>query len=169
MGPRSFTRFPVEEEAIGPSVLALVEEAAAKGPPRPAVLGLGPEHVEQYDLLPLLRAKADVHRFVAAVAGQEGLEAVGLVGTLGVRFGGRRNKPQAALVVFFEWSDGRWWSAVRPLHERKLRDDWPALIRTAEEGHPRPGGLGGWWSRARFEGLRLQAANVAQGGAQMVH
>ena len=169
VGPRDPARFPADDKAIGPCLYGLVEAALThKGLPRPAVLGLGTDHVEQYDLLPVVRCGADPHRFIAAVAGQDQLRLVALVGGVSMRARGR--PPQQALLAFLEWPDGRWWSGLRPLHEQGLREDWPMQVRCAEDGDPRPPGLGGWWSRARFEQLRLRPAEDGpQAGMGMVH
>jgi hypothetical protein len=62
--------------------------------------------------------------------------------------------------VFIEWPDGAWWLWARPLRDRVIRDDLPPEIRAAWDGWPRPSGLGGFWTRARVEGLRLQRETV---------
>ena len=158
VGPRDLSRHPRDPAALGFVLAEVVEAAAAKGPPRPAILGFSGTHVEQHDLPPLVAQKADIHRFIAAVAGQEGMEAVAVVGTLGVRKG--RGEAQPGLVVFIEWPDGAWWLWARPLRDRAIRDDLPPEIRAAWDGWPRPSGLGGFWTRARVEGLRLQRETV---------
>jgi hypothetical protein len=170
IGPRDPQRFPGEDDDLGRSLLALVEGAIEEQGklPRPSLLAFRPEQVEQYDLRPVVKSDADVHRFISAVAGQPGIEAVSLLGVLGVRFG-RAPMPTPAVVAFVEWPDCRWWSAVRPLEERALREDWPALLRSAVEGYPRPGGMGGWFSRARREQLQLRVGSSAQPGLGMVH
>lgn len=170
IGPRDLERFPLEDDALGASLMAMVEGVITdKGAlPRPAVLALRPEQIEQYDLKALLESEADIHRFVSAVAGQPGVDAVALLGVVGVRFGRARARTPAA-VVFLEWPDCRWWSAVRPLEDRALRDDWPAIQRSAVEGYPRPGGMGAWFSRARRERLQLRMGTRSQPGLGMVH
>lgn len=166
-GPRDLRRFPVEPTELGPKLFAIVEEAAQRGLPRPVILGFSAETVEQHELLPIARAGGDVHRFVAAVAGQEGVQAVALAGAVMVRFARDPAQTRAAVMVFVEWPDGRWWSALRILQDRRLVDEHPAIVRSAWAGHPRPGGLGGWWSRARVEGLRLQLAPVNDPAEQL--
>ena len=162
-------RFPREDDALGRAMLAVLEEHATNGRMvRPTGFGISADAVEYYDLLPVIRGQHDVHRFVSAIAGQPGMEVVALAGVLGVRIG-RAPKPAPGLVVMLEWTDGRWWNATRLLDDRKLRDDWPARVRVAEDGWPRPNGLGGWWSRSRVQNLRLRVSSPNQQGRGMVH
>ncbi|MED5373140.1 MAG: hypothetical protein VX899_19130 [Myxococcota bacterium] len=156
-GPRDFTRFPSEGEPLGQSLLSLVSDRVQDGKlPRPAALVLRPQEVLQIDLLPVQRSTADTHRFLAACTRLEpDVEAIALVGVLGLRLSPRAEKSVPALVVFVEWPDCRWWSAQRILREQQLVPELPARLRSAEEGWPRPGGLGGWWSRGRVEQLAL--------------
>ena len=170
IGPRDPERFPAGDDPLGRSLLSLVEGVIRdkQKMPRPAVLALRAEQVEQYDLKALLETKSDLHRFTSAVAGQPGVEAVALLGVVGVRYN-RAAKGVPSVLVFLEWPDCRWWSAVRPLEERALRDDWPAMIRSAEEGYPRPNGMGAWFSRARREQLQLRVGSRNQPGLGMVH
>jgi len=134
---------------------------------RPTGFGFSEEVVEHYDLLPVIRDGHDVHGFVSAIAGQPGMDLVGLAGVLGVRMG-RMPKPSPALVVFLEWGDGRWWNALRLLDGREMREDWPSRVRRAEDGWPRPNGLGGWWTRSRVQNLRLRV-HTPGGAEPMVH
>ncbi|MCB9743948.1 MAG: hypothetical protein H6741_35510 [Alphaproteobacteria bacterium] len=169
IGPRDPEALPEAPEALGGSLMSRVEAAVERGLPRPVALGISPTHVEQFDLVPLLKAQADLHRFVSAVAGQEGMEVVALLGTFGVRFG-RVREPRCSVICFLEWPDGAWWSALRPLDDKALREDWPAVVRSAWEGYARPGGLGGWWARSRREQLKLRLGPLpGQPGAGMVH
>ncbi len=170
IAPRDLDRFPLDDDALGSSLMGLVEGVITdRGAlPRPVVLALRPEQIEQYELKDLLGGGADVHRFISAVAGQPGVEAVALLGVVGVRFG-RGGVPTPAAVSFVEWPDCRWWSAVRPLEDRSLRSDWPAIQRAAVDGYPRPGGMGAWFSRARRERLQLRVASRSQPGLGMVH
>lgn len=154
VGARDFLALPPQRYALGPAVYARVEAAAAQGLPRPSALALSPLHIEQHELLPLVRGGADVRRFIAAVAGQEQIEVVGVVG--GVFARSRDHAPRPTLVTFLEWPDGYWWMAARPMDQRRLDPARPAEIRHAGERWPRPGGLGGWWSLTRVEGLVLR-------------
>lgn len=169
-GPRDLLRFPEGPDELGPVLLGLVEEKVAEGKtPAPAVLAFSSETLRQYDVVPVLRAKAELHRFVAAVSGTDELECVALLGVPRVRLGRAKEGTPAAL-AFVEWSDGRWWSGMRVLKNGELSEDLPAVVRTAEEGWPRPGGLGGWWARGRREGLRLSmAGRQQQAGQDLVH
>ena len=169
---RDEQNFPRVDEELMHALYAKVEGALGREDgllPRPAVVGLGEDQVFFYDVLPLFQGGRDVHRFTGAVAGQDGVEAVATMGV--VRFGPQGSQRLAAM-VFIEWPDGRWCSALRPLDEqRKLRDEWPVVTRTAVEGYPRPNGVGGWFSRARREGLKLRGAPKAapQPGSGLVH
>ena len=156
VAPRDKGLFPVEGEALGEALYRRLEKAIAEGRlPRPAVLAFMEDQITQYDVLPMVRAGADLHRFVSSVAGQEGVEAVASVAL--VRLGPRSTKrvQKLAGMCFVEWPDSRWWGALRLLDDKKIREDWPVSIRCAEDGDPRPGGVGAWFSRARRENLRL--------------
>lgn len=154
-GPRDLERFPREDDALGRSLLARVEGVLRdKGKlPRPSILGFRDDAIERYDIPPIVEQGGNVHAFTSAVAGQPGMEAVCIAGVVGVRRG--RGPSTPALVVFLEWEDNRWWSALRMLRDGKLDEDLGALIRLAEDGYPKPRGMGGWWARSRFQGLRL--------------
>ncbi len=167
--PRSEERYPQEDEALGRALLGRLEDLLEKGPPRPTVLALSQDQVWWYDLVPAIRFKADIHRLVAAIAGQEDIGCVGVVGVLNVRLAGGRPFPGAC--VFLEWPDGRWWSVLQPLQKQpggqlvKHAQAEP-IERAAVDGWPRPGGLGGWWTRARVERLQLR---VQRTGNEQVH
>lgn len=172
IGPRDKVRFPFEEDALGRALYTRLEQAINKGQlPRPAVLALMETQITQYDILPLVQSGADVHRFVSAIAGQVGIEAVVSVGL--VRVGPRRGRSRAsplAAMCFVEWPDSRWWGALRLLQNKQFREDWPVVYRCAVDGDPRPGGVGAWFSRARREKLRFNAQlDSPQGGLNLVH
>jgi hypothetical protein len=152
-------RFPTEsDEALGQALLARVEALVAESKlPRPALLLFGPEQVTQVDLLPVQQTGANMHRFIAACTRVDlEVDVVALVGVMGLRLSRDSKQSIPAAMVFLERPDCRWWSAQRVLKEKKLSDELPARLRSAEEGWPRPGGLGGWWSRGRYEGLQLK-------------
>lgn len=152
-------RFPTEsDEALGQSLLARVEALVGeKKLPRPALLLLGPEQVTQVDLLPVQRAGANMHRFIAACTRVDlEVDVVALVGVMGLRLSKKSKQAVPAAMVFLERPDCRWWSAQRVLKDKQLSEELPVRLRRAEEGWPRPGGLGGWWSRGRYEGLELK-------------
>lgn len=142
-------------------------EFLEKGLPRPALLALKSDQVIQYDLAGLVDpGQSLMGPMLAAVAGQEGVECVALVGTLRMR----RKKGQPGLpsiAVYIEWPDNRWvmrWLALGP--ERKVLGDGP-IYRSAVEGWPRPSGLGGWFAQSRRTGLRLKVTPA--GAAAQVH
>jgi hypothetical protein len=162
-------RYPLDDDALGRALLGRVEVVLAKGIPRPTVLAFTADQVWWYDLGPAVKMKADIHRLIAAIAGQDEIDCVAVVGVLKVRVSRGKHFPGA--VAFLEWPDGRWWSSMQPLRsvgQRKLEPVPQAEVieRNAVDGWPRPGGLGGWWSRARREGLKLR---VQRTGDQQVH
>jgi hypothetical protein len=162
-------RYPLEDEALGRALLARVERVLENGTPRPTILAFSADQVWWYDLVPAIQMKADIQRLIAAVAGQDGIDCVGVVGVLNVRVARGRAFPGA--VAFLEWPDGRWWSFMLPLVRNSAGQlsKVPAaelIERSAVEGWPRPGGLGGWWSRSRVEGLKLR---VHRSGNEQVH
>ncbi len=169
-GPRDLLRFPEGPDELGHVLLGLVEAKITEGrTPAPAVLAFSADSLRQYDVVPVLKAKAELHRFVSAVSGSDELACVALLGVPSVRMGRAREGTPAAL-AFVEWADGSWWSGMRILKGGKLSDDLPALVRSADEGWPRPGGLGGWWARGRREGLRLSMMDrQQQAGQDLVH
>ena len=163
---RSAERYPAGDEPLGRALLARVETILEQGSPRPTVLALSDDQVWWYDLVPAIEAKADVHRLVAAIAGQDEIGCVGVVGVLNVKVGRSGGFPGA--VVFLEWPDGRWWSVMLPLKRgpdgrvtRAARAE--PIERSAVDGWPRPGGLGGWWSRSRVEQLKLRVQRTGDG------
>ncbi len=166
---RDEARYPRDDQALGRALLARVEDVLARGIPRPTVLAFTDDQVWWYDLGPAVKMKADIHRLIAAIAGQDGIDCVAVVGVLNVRVSKRHHFPGA--VAFLEWPDGRWWSSMhplRPLPDKKLEPVPQAEVieRSAVDGWPRPGGLGGWWTRARVEGLKLR---VQRTGDRQVH
>ena len=172
VGVRDKARFPNEDSALGMALYGRLEEAISrKQLPRPAVLAFQDAQVTQYDILPLLQGGADVHRFVSAVSAQQGIEAVASVGL--VRMGGRGRRDVVrplATMCFVEWPDSSWWGALRLLEERQFREDWPAIFKCAADGDPRPGGVGGWFSRGRRQNLKLNATmEGSQSGLSRVH
>ena len=171
IGPRDKQRFPLEDDALGMALYTRLEQMIGeKGLPRPAVLALQERQVLQYDILPLLKNGADVHRFVSAVAGQGEIEAVASVGLVKLGNPRRSKNGRLAAMCFVEWPDTRWWGALRLLEGKAFREDWPVVFRCAVDGDPRPAGVGAWFSRARRENLRLNAQiDGPQGGLNRVH
>jgi hypothetical protein len=150
------------EDALGRALLARLDRALTRGPAPPALLVVRPDAIWFVDLRSVLAARLDPHRFMASFAGMPGTEVVGAIG--GMRRSDRgadateaAGAPVPVAGVFLEWADGRWWSAWRDLGEdgRALATDTDQVQR-ARDGLSRPGGLGGWFARARFEGLCAQ-------------
>jgi hypothetical protein len=147
--------FPREDEALGRALLARLVSRLERGPVAPAVVILREERVQVVDLRPMLQPGRDVHRLISALAGGQGVEALAVVGILTRK---RKGGPAARYGgVFVEWGDGRWWAGFRPLdeHARLMPTDMDDVQR-AVDGLPRPGGLGGWFSRARFQDLHAE-------------
>lgn len=148
-----------DDEGFGRGLLERVLKASPQGPMPPAVLLLG-EDVRIVYVAPLLAAAKDRHRVLASLAGQPGVEAIAVLGRFTQRQKGMEPRPIAG--VFVEWQDGRWWASWRPVEPsgRLIPTDEDEVLR-AVDGRPRPGGLGGWFSRARFEGLRAELTPIS--------
>lgn len=127
----------------------------ARGPLPPAVFLFRPNDVQIVYAAPLLGAARDPHRVLASLAGQRGVEAMAVLG----RFTQRQRGAESRLLAgaFVEWSDGRWWASWRPIDNagRLIPTDEDEVLR-AVDGQARPGGLGGWFTRARFEGIQAE-------------
>jgi hypothetical protein len=163
-GVRDMDRFPVSDDALVEQLTARVFEALERGRPRPALLALFADRVMQYDLPSLIAPEGSLTSpMIAAVAGQPGIECLALVGTLRMR---RKKKVEGmqALAVFIEWPDSRWAMSWRAFDGERtpLMDE--ASLRCAVDGWPRPAGLGGWFSRARRQGLRLRLTGSSGDG-----
>lgn len=168
--PRDPERFPDGDDALGESVFGMLCTALEKGLPRPAMLVVHPDKVEQFDMVPLLEAYPDDReRMMAAIAGQPEVACAVVAGVLRVRVG-LLPEPGRAVAVFIEWPDNRWWTCWQLLDSSgALRADEP-LVRKAVDGWPRPGGVGGWFSTARRHGLRLRVDRPGeQEGLGLVH
>ncbi len=177
-GPR-VPRFPTEDdEALGTTLFGMLIEKLAVGVPRPASFVFWQDRVQIIDLPPLL-AVVDPHRAISSLTAQGGVEAMAVLGVLtrqqrpprGVSpmsrgpWGPPPSPPQRFAVGFVEWNDGRWWLATRALgSEGALIDDVGEDIVRAVDGASRPGGLGGWFARARFEGLQIRIEPHGEGG-----
>jgi hypothetical protein len=149
----------VGDDALGRDLLGRVLKLVPNGPLPPAVMLLGAQDVRFLYVGPLFAAVKDHHRVVSSLAGLDGVEAVAVLGRFVQRQKGLEPRPLAG--VFLEWPDGRWWASWRPLDERGrlLPTDEEEVLR-AVDGRSRPGGLGGWFSRARFQGLRADLAPI---------
>ncbi len=170
-GPRDRAVLPDGDDALGEALFARVRATAeASGPPRPALLAITDDTVEQFDL-PTLAAIEEPHRtrIIAAAAGRPELTCGAMAGTFRVH---RGQDPQLrALVVFIEWPDNRWWTAWHPLDAQGRPVDGESMIRRAVDGAPLPRGVGGWFARVRREGLRLNRSEpeMVQPGLHLVH
>ncbi len=156
--PRDLERFPREDGALGEAIFRLLRSALDKGLPRPAMFVFFADQVDRFELAPVMhQSRAARDRMLGAIAGQREVECVALLGILQIK------RPREGIhvrgaVVFVEWPDNRWWTAWLPLDGagKPARDE--AEVRSAVEGFPRPGGVGGWFSLARRTGLRLHMA-----------
>ena len=147
--------YPEGDDALGEHLWSMIVDKLTQGVPRPALFTFFAESVQIVDALPLVGSAGDAHRAISAFASQPGAEAVASLGVMVRRQG--NNVIGQFVVAFVEWSDGRWWSCVRPLDARgaPLRgteDD----VQRAWEGASKPGGLGAWFRRARYEGITLK-------------
>ena len=166
--------YPTADDALGERLLSLLIErlrplgGAPRRPPRPALFLFSSDVVRIVDLLPLLRAGGDIHRAIAAFAGLDGVEALGLVGVLDRRSRRRAlassGPVERVAACFIEWSDGRWWLGSSGLDAQLS----PGEIRVdrAVDRAARPGGLGNWFSRARFQRLAVRFEPVVE---EVVH
>lgn len=153
-GPRA-PRFPEEDEALGTALWSVLGGAVAKGQAPPAAFLFSSERVYVVGLVPIIQDPRHTHRVIAALAGMEGIEVVGLVGLLFRRRPGLPTWRYA--VAFLEWPDGRWWLAQRRVDDTgRFAGDADIEVLRAVDDVPRPSGVGGWFSRARFEGLRAR-------------
>ncbi len=159
--PRSADPPAADDDAFGCALLDQVLGVLARTPTPPAaVLLLRPDTVNIVYVGPLFAATQDPHRVIASLAGQPEVEAVALLGRFTHRL--PTGPPRLLAGVFVEWPDGRWWASWRPISEagRLIPTDEDEVLR-AVDGTPRPHGLGGWFSRARFQGLRAELRPVA--------
>jgi hypothetical protein len=159
--------YPDEEDALGQRLMSLLQERlrpieGARRLPRPSLVLVFPDVVRVVDVLPLLRMGRQAHRAIAAFASLEGLEAMALVGVLDRR---RHGGPVERVAgTFLEWPDGRWWFSVQNLDATGNLADKPEVLHVMR--HPKPRGLGSWFSRARFEELKVQLESLED---EMVH
>ncbi len=162
---RTFPRvpiFPLEDDALGERLWSDLIERLARSPVRPAAIMLRGEVAHVVDLAPLTEEPRLAHQRVAGLCAVEGVEALALVGPLF-----RRRRGGAAerfAVVFVEWTDGRWWFGQRRLTDAgSIFPGSEDEIQRAVDGAPRPGGLGGWFSRARFENMKTSFESADEG------
>ncbi len=147
------------DDALGLCVWRVLAEALTRGDPPPVALLLTGDLAHLVDVVPLLRAgEALDGRGVAGFASLPGVLVVAVVGLLTRRHRGAPNGRFA--VAFLEWPDGRWWLARAALVEDGERLALDPLadvtVERAVDGLGKPGGIGGWFRRARVEGLRAE-------------
>lgn len=160
-GVRDIERFPREDSALGEAVFGLVKQSLSRGTPRPALFVFFENQVDRFDLAPLMRQpRVSRDRMIAAMAGQTGVECVALLGVLRLRRSASGEHGRAA-VTFIEWPDNRWWTSWMPIDSSGVPSQPELEARTAVEGFPRPGGVGGWFSLARRSGIQLHLAGQA--------
>jgi len=155
VGPRDLEKFPREDLALGQALFGMVRDSLKKGLPRPVMLVFRDDQVDRFELAEAMKQpKVKRDRLFGAMASMKGVECMALLGVLRLRVAGPAPAPHSA-VAYVEWPDNRWWTAWVPLG----RDGKPVKadpeVRTAEEGSPRPAGVGGWFSMARRAGLQL--------------
>ncbi len=166
-GPRDPARLPLDgDEALGQAMWSTLAAAVGVGRPRPSLLVLWTDKIEQIDLH-AIEAHPRPVQLMAALAGRPDAACAAVAGVMALRRG--RAPPVPAAALFIEWPDNRWWSAFCPL----VGEGPPGapLVRRAVDGAPRPGGVGGWFARVRREGLhlQLQPAELPQPGLALVH
>lgn len=147
--------FPTQDDALGEALLARVVAAVGKGFP-PAVVVVRSDVLWTLDLRPFLKAGLPIDVVIASLAGMPDVEAVAFLGGVTRRVGGPGTvEPEHLAGVFVEWPAGRWWACFQPVtaDARWVATDSRDILR-AGDGLARPRGLGGWFSRARFEGLQ---------------
>lgn len=163
VGPRSAERFPTDDDALGAQLTALLSGVLARGLPRPVLLTVRADQVDWYDIAVLLNARpSHRQRMMAAIAGQDGVEAVAMLGTFKLRQR-RQQAATSALVCFIEWPDNRWWTSWRVLREDRSPISVAPIVRRAVDGSPRPGGVGGWFALARRLNLKLHLRKTVTG------
>ena len=161
-------RFPKDDDLLGENLFELLKDALSGGRvPRPAMLVLRDRQVDQFDLLPILRSGGwSAQRLLGGLVGRDNVDCAALVGALVVRPGRRQEGAHQAAVCFVEWPDNRWWTAWQPLDGKNRLVGPEPLVRRAVDGWPKPTGVGGWFSSARRDRVRLELKPV---GESLVH
>ena len=154
--PRDPILYPADDEALGFALFAQVSVALKRGMPAPAAFIFFPDRIDRFSLGSL--AGLPVHarnRMVSAMAGQDEVECMAMLGAFRFRGRGPLNGQWVAS-VFVEWPDNRWWTAWQPVGPTRELVGLDPQVRTALDGSPRPGGVGGWFAQARRQGLKLR-------------
>lgn len=161
-GFRDPYRLPNDDDALGRALFAdLLASQVEQGRP-PAMFTLFEREYAWFDLSSVIRTpQPHRDRMIAALAGQPEARSAAMLGMINLRFG-REHPGTPCAVVYLEWPDNRWWTAWQPVDaDRRPIGDGPT-VRRAIDGHPRPGGVGGWFSACRRLGLKLTLTPVPQ-------
>ena len=156
VGPRDLEKFPKDDDALGMNLFRTVEKALSRGRPAPAAFVLFDGQIDRFSL----RSFGDIsfrsqQQVLGAMAGQDSVECIALLGAFRFRGRGPLNGAWVAS-VFIEWPDNRWWTAWQPLGPNKTLIGESPQVRSALDGSPRPGGVGGWFALGRRKGLKLR-------------
>jgi hypothetical protein len=150
-----------DDDAFGRGLVARVLKVVGRGPLPPAVFLFRADDVQIIYVAPLLAGVKDPHRVLASLAGQPGVESMAILGRFTQRQKGA--EPRRLAGTFVEWADGRWWASWRPVDNagRLIPTDEDEVLRAVDH-RSRPGGLGGWFTRARFEGIRAELTPMSE-------
>lgn len=155
--------FPDDDEVIGAELWRELTSRLQKGAPRPTLFVFSGEQVQIVDLAPFLTGQTDLHRAISSFAALPDTVALAASGVMTRRNRGRDIGKFA--VGFVEWSDGRWWSCTRSTESQGIPvGDAEDEINRAVDGAAKPAGLGGWFSRARFENLTISLKRHDEAG-----
>jgi hypothetical protein len=161
VGPRDQTLYPAEDGALGLSLFGMVESALTRGRPAPAVFLISADTIDRFRLTEIkTQSPNGRQRMLAAMASLDGIECMAMLGAFRFRGKGPLHGAWVAS-AFIEWPDNRWWSVWQPIGPRGSLVGNAPQFRTALEGSPRPGGMGGWFSLARRAGLKLRIQRQA--------
>ena len=145
---RDGEEYPPDDESLGRSLFQNIHRQSFLGPLKPQLLVFFPEIVEHIALQPT--ANLSFRQKQAVIAGLVGRQQVELVALIC----GFAHKGEAkGVLCFLEWPDNRWWHGWQVMEEPgKLLSHLPIVSR-AIDGKPKPGWLGGWFSRSRRHNL----------------
>ena len=154
--PRDLLVYPADDEALGFALFAQVSVALKRGTPAPAAFIFFPDRIDRFSLNSLAGLPhRSRDRLISAMAGQEQVECMAMLGAFRFRGRGPLNGQWVAS-AFVEWPDNRWWTAWQPIGPTRELVGLDPQVRTAVDGSPRPNGVGGWFARARRHGLKLR-------------
>ena len=148
--------FPQDDESLGFALFAQVTIALKRGMPAPASFVFFSDRIDRFSLASMRGMNARARqRMISAMAGQDGVECVAVLGAFRFRGRGPLNGQWVAN-TFIEWPDNRWWTAWQPIGPSRELIGLDPQVRTAADGSPRPSGVGGWFAWARRDGLKLR-------------